>query len=39
MGLLQILHLETSDADAALVGTELKNRGIECELIRVRTVP
>ena len=36
MGLLQIVHLETNDADAALIAAELKNGGIESELIRVR---
>ncbi|MDQ3116001.1 MAG: response regulator [Verrucomicrobiota bacterium] len=39
MGLLQIVHLETNDADAALVRGELKNSGIECELSRVRSLP
>ncbi|MGB8342710.1 MAG: PAS domain S-box protein, partial [Chthoniobacterales bacterium] len=37
MGLLQIVHLETNDADAALIAGELKNGGIESELIRVRS--
>ncbi|MGH8094760.1 MAG: response regulator [Chthoniobacterales bacterium] len=37
MGLLQIVHFETNDADAALVAAELKNGGIESELIRVRS--
>ncbi len=36
MGLLQIVHLEASDADAERVGAELRNCGIENELIRVR---
>ncbi len=36
MGLLQIVHLETNDADAAQIAAELKNGGIESELIRVR---
>lgn len=39
MGLLQIVHLETNDADAALIAAELKNGGIESELIRVRSEP
>ena len=39
MGLLQIVHLETNDADAELVGAELANSAIECELIRVRSLP
>ena len=39
MGLLQIVHLETNDADAALVCAELKNSAIECELVRVRSLP
>ena len=39
MGLLQIVHLETDDADAELVGAELKGNAIECELIRARTLP
>ena len=39
MGLLQIVHLETNDADAELVGAELKNNAIECELIRARSLP
>ena len=38
MGLLKIVHLETNDADAALVGAELKKSGIECELIRARSL-
>ncbi len=38
MGLLQIVHLETNDADAALVGAELEKNGIECELVRVRSL-
>ena len=39
MGLLQIVHLETNDADAELVGAELRNSAIECELIRARSLP
>ncbi len=39
MGLLQIVHLETSDADAALVHAELKKSGLEGELVRVRSLP
>jgi len=39
MGLLQIVHLETNDADAKLVGAELKNSAIECELIRAHSLP
>jgi two-component system cell cycle sensor histidine kinase/response regulator CckA len=39
MGLLQIVHLETNDADAELVGAELANSAIECELIRARSLP
>ena len=39
MGLLQIVHLETNDADAELVGAELKNNAIECELIRAHSLP
>ncbi len=39
MGLLQIVHLETNDADAELVRAELKNSAIECELIRARSLP
>ena len=35
MGLLQIVYLETNDADAELVGAELKNCGVESDLIRV----
>ncbi|MEO5718542.1 MAG: ATP-binding protein, partial [Chthoniobacterales bacterium] len=38
MGLLQIVHLETNDADAALVGGELRNSAIEYELLRVHTL-
>ena len=38
MGLLQIVHLETNDADAELVGAELRNSAIECELIRARSL-
>jgi PAS domain S-box-containing protein len=37
MGLLQIVHLETNDADAELVRAELHNGGIECDLHRVRS--
>jgi PAS domain S-box-containing protein len=37
MGLLQIVHLEGNDADAALIAAELSNAGIESELRRVRT--
>jgi PAS domain S-box-containing protein len=37
MGLLQIVYLETNDADAGLVRAELKNCGIESDLIRVRS--
>ena len=36
MGLLQIVHLETNDADAELVCAELQNGGIACEVLRVR---
>ena len=39
MGLLQIVHLETNDADAALVGAELKKSAIECELFRAHSLP
>ncbi|MEO8045331.1 MAG: response regulator [Spartobacteria bacterium] len=39
MGLLQIVHLETNDADAALVSAELKKNRIECELVRARSLP
>ena len=39
MGLLQIVHFETNDADAELVGVELMNSAIECELIRARSLP
>ncbi len=38
MGLLQIVHLETNEADADLVGAELKNSALECVLVRVRTL-
>ena len=38
MDLLQIVHLETNDADAELVGAELRNSAIECELIRARNL-
>ncbi len=38
MGLLQIVHLETNDADAALVEAELRKNAIECELVRVRSL-
>ncbi len=38
MGLLQIVHLETNEADADLVGAELKNSALECALVRVRTL-
>jgi CheY-like chemotaxis protein len=36
MALLQIVYLETNDADAELVRAELKNTGIESDLILVR---
>lgn len=36
MGLLQIVHLENNDADAALVAAELKKSAIDCELVPVR---
>src|SRR4051812_37865309 len=36
MNLLQIVHLETNDAEAELVHTELQSGGIACELRRVR---
>ena len=36
MGLLQIVHLETNDADADLVHSELQSGGIACEVWRVR---
>ncbi len=36
MNLLQIVHLETSDAEAELVHSELQNGGIACEVRRVR---
>lgn len=36
---LQIVHLETNDADAELVAAELKSGGINGELIRVRNEP
>ena len=39
MGLLQIVHLETNDADAALVAAELKNSALECEVVRARSLP
>jgi PAS domain S-box-containing protein len=39
MGLLQIVYLETNDADAELVGAELKSSAIECEVIRARSLP
>ena len=39
MDLLQILHLETNDADVELVRAELKSSGLESELIQVRTEP
>jgi PAS domain S-box-containing protein len=39
MGLLQIVYLETNDADAELVGAELKSSAIDCELIRARSLP
>ncbi len=37
--LLQIVHLEANDTDAALIAAELKNGGIEGELIRVHNEP
>ena len=39
MDLLQIVHLEANDADAALIAAELKNGGIEGELTRVHNEP
>jgi PAS domain S-box-containing protein len=39
MGLLQIVYLETNDADAERVGSELKRGGIECAVTRVRSEP
>src|SRR4030095_4712710 len=39
MDLLQIVYLETNDADAELVGAELKSSAIECEVIRARSLP
>jgi PAS domain S-box-containing protein len=39
MGLLHILHLESNDADAELVGAELQESAIECELTRARNLP
>lgn len=36
MGLLQIVHLETKEADADLVDTKLQNSALQCE--RVRTL-
>jgi PAS domain S-box-containing protein len=36
MGLLQIVHLESNDADAALIAAELAHAGIESKLIRVQ---
>lgn len=38
MGLLQIVHLETNEADADLVGAELKNSALECQLARILTL-
>jgi PAS domain S-box-containing protein len=35
MGSLQIVHLEESDVDAAVIAAELKNAGIECRVARV----
>ncbi|MEO7165803.1 MAG: response regulator [Chthoniobacterales bacterium] len=37
MGLLQIVHLETNDAEAALVQAELQKSGIACELTRAQS--
>lgn len=39
MGLLQIVHLETNDTDAELVSAELRNNGLEGEVVRVRSEP
>ncbi len=39
MDLLHIVHLEPNDADAVLVGQELRNAQIECELFRARNLP
>ena len=36
MGLLQIVHLETNDADVGLVRAELQAGGIACEVVQVR---
>ncbi|HEY3662071.1 MAG TPA: response regulator [Chthoniobacterales bacterium] len=36
MGLLQIVHLETNDADTALVAAGLKKSAIDCKLVLVR---
>ncbi|MBA2435298.1 MAG: hypothetical protein H0V54_09525 [Chthoniobacterales bacterium] len=38
MGLLQIVHLETNEADADLDGAERKNSALQYELVRVRTL-
>ena len=35
MGLLQIVHLEKNEADAAVLAAELKSAGIESKIARV----
>ncbi len=37
MGLLRIVHFEANEADAALVGAELRKSALECDLVHVRT--
>ncbi|MEO8439820.1 MAG: response regulator [Spartobacteria bacterium] len=38
MGLLQIVHLESNDADAEQVGAELEGSALDCELVRARNL-